>query len=192
MLKQMIVDNEKAAAAFANARTRSILFALMRADLSLVQLQAEVCMSLSLLHYHVARLKALGLLQVVETTRRAGRPVSRYRAVAEEFQVPAVVETRTPGSGLKQEMEAALERADVRCPSTISYFVDEQGAARMRRFGSENGAAHERWWRLRLSAGEARKLIREMGDLVAQYENAATKCGNSHLLHFALAETGGG
>jgi hypothetical protein len=188
MLKHMIVADQKAAAAFSNSRTRAIVAALMKCDLSLAELQVEVGMSLSLLHYHVGRMRRLGLVEVVETRRRAGRPILRYRAVAEEFRVPAAIATRGPGIGLKQEMEAALEKAEARHPSTISYFLDEHGAVRMRRIGSDRSRTYVRWWRLRLSAVAARNLTREISELVSRYD-AATHSGTSHLLHFALAES---
>lgn len=188
MLDQLTITDESGAAAFASATTRAIIFQLMKGERSLSDLRDALAMSLSLLQYHVARLERLGLVIVSSTKPRSGRAIKMYRAAALEFCVPGTVLPRTPGAGLKEELNEALDRAELRQPTNTVYFLDEQGTPRMRRSRHANASAHQRWWRLRLSPADAAKLGREMSDLVTKFERAEGTGGQAHLCHFALVK----
>src|SRR5438270_7767765 len=99
MLQHFEITEPRAAAAFAAAPTRGILFALMKRDLSLSDLRSLSGMSLSLLHYHIKRLQNLGLVRETVAEPRAGRPIKFYRAVAHQFHVPGSVDASTGGAG---------------------------------------------------------------------------------------------
>jgi DNA-binding transcriptional ArsR family regulator len=189
MRQHLTITDEKAAAAFANARTRAILFALMKSDRSLSELQSALGMSLSLLHYHVTRLQRLSLVRVTGTKHRAGRPIRIYRAAALAFRVPGSVSGSTAGSRLKQELEIALEQAEARQAADVEYFLDAQSVPRMRRSPTrDQSAVHQRWCRLRLSARAAAKFNQEIGDLLAKYEHTEAAAGQPHLCYFALVK----
>ncbi len=189
MPQQMIVRDETAAAAFANAPTRAMIFELMKGERSLSQLRDALGVSLSLLHYHVGRLQRLGLVTVSAVNRRSGRPIKIYRSVASEYRVPGLVARRTAGAGLKDELNEALERAELRYPTETAYFLDGQGMPRMRRSQNAAGSTmHQRWCRLRLSARAAAELTQEVSDLLAKYERADAPRGQAHICHFALAK----
>ena len=186
---QLTITDEHAAAAFVSQRTRAIIFELMKHDRSLSELRNTLGMSLSLLHYHVERLRLLGIVAVSATRPRSGRPIKIYRAVASEFRVPGSLARHSAGEGLKDELQQALQRAELRHPTDTDYFLDEQGAPRMRRSTSPHGRAYQRWWRLRLGPSAAAKLNREMSDLLAKYEVTEPKGGHPHICHFALVES---
>jgi DNA-binding transcriptional ArsR family regulator len=190
MRQQMIIRDERAAAAFASAPTRAMIFELMKGERSLSELRGALGMSLSLLHYHIGRLQQLGLITVSAVKRRSGRPIKTYRVVATEFRVPGSVARRSAGTGLKDELDLAIEQAELRHPTDTAYFLDEQGTPRMRRSQSAPGtAAHQRWWRLRVTAREAAELTREVSDLMAKYNGADAPVGQSHICYFALVKT---
>ena len=186
MLEQLTITDERGGAAFANAATRAIIFELMKRDQSLSDLRDKLGMSLSLLHYHVRRLQRLGLATVSSIQPRSGRPIKMYRAAASAFCIPGTVSRRTPGAALKEELNQALERADLRQPTNTVYFLDEQGTPRMRRSQQADGSAHQRWCRLRLNPRDAARLGREMNELLAKYERAGRPGGQGHLCYFAL------
>jgi len=187
MPQQMIVRHERAAAAFASAPTRAVIFELMKSERSLSELRDVLGMSLNLLHYHVGRLRQLGLVTVSAVKRRGGRSIKKYRAVASEFRVPGSVARQTAGAGLKDELYTALERAELRYPTETTYFLDERGTPRMRRSQSTQGStAHQRWCKLRLSATAAAELTRRVGDLLAKYERHGSRGGHTYICHFAL------
>ncbi len=187
-IEQMIVDRPGAARAFATARPRAILFALMQSEHSLQSLQTSLGFSLSLLHYHVSRLVGLGLLRVVRREARAGSTIAIYAAAARSFLVPAYLDAAPPGAALAGELQAALERARIRSPTggTV-YFLDEQRLPKMRRT-AEAGPADEGelWWRLRMSEAEADTLMREIRALVARHREPGIKSGREYLCHFAI------
>ena len=190
MPPQMIVRDERAAAAFANARSRAIIFELMKAERSLSELRDALGMSLSLLHYHVGRLQRLGLVTLSSVKARSGRPIKTYRAVATEFSVSGSVARRTAGAGLKDEMNAAIERAELRHPAHTVYFLDGQRTPRMRPSQDAPGsAAHQRWFRLRLNARAAAELTREVSDLLSKYGRTDARDGQAHICYFALVKT---
>jgi DNA-binding transcriptional ArsR family regulator len=189
MLDRLTISDEKAATAFANARTRAIVFALMESDRSLSELRSKLGMSLSLLQYHIARLQFLGIVTVSSTKQRPGRAIKMYRAVAREFRVPGGIAASTAGAGLKQELEIALEEAQARRPTGAAYFLDEGGTPQMRRQPTTERGPVERWCRLRMSPGEAAKLSLELGDLLAKYDLTDAKGRKSHLCYFALVKS---
>ena len=189
MPQHMTITDERAAAAFGSAPTRAMIFELMKGERSLSELRDGLGMSLSLLHYHVGRLQQLGLVTVSAVKPRSGRAIKTYRAVATEFRVPGSVARRSTGIGLRDELSAAIEQAELRHPTDTAYFLDGHGTPRMRRLQTARGSvAHQRWWRLRLTAPAAAELTREVSDLLAKYERADAPRGQAHLCHFALAE----
>jgi DNA-binding transcriptional ArsR family regulator len=189
-MRHMIVNDETAAAAFASVSTRAIIFELMKRESSLSELRDTLGMSLTLLHYHVTRLQRLGLIAVSAVRRRGGRPIKSYRAAASEFHVPGSVGGRTAGTGLREELEAALERSELRHPTETCYYLDGEGSPRMRRSRSAGrDATHQRWWRIHLSQSAAANLSQELSDLVAKYEPADGSGAQAYICHFALVKT---
>jgi hypothetical protein len=190
-IEQMIVEEKRAARAFATARPRAILFALMQSEHSLQGLQTSLGFSLSLLHYHVSRMLALGLLRVVRREARAGSTIAIYAAAARSFLVPAHLEADTPGASLADELQAALERARLRCSAAGTvYFLDEQRVPKMRRM-AEAGPADEgeHWWRLCMSEAEAKSLVRDIRALVTRHRDRGAPPGQEYLCHFAIGRS---
>lgn len=190
MAPQLTIADRRAAAALANARTRAIVFELMRSDHTLSELRERLGISLSLLHYHLGRLQLLGLVVVPGTRARLGRASKIYRAAASEFLVPGGIATAVAGTGLRAELERALDDAGGLEAGDVRYFLDKLGTPRMQRMPvTGRGKAHERWWRLRLSAPAVAQLTREIAELIARYERAEESAAARHLCHFVVVES---
>ncbi|HEX8620671.1 MAG TPA: hypothetical protein VF718_01745 [Allosphingosinicella sp.] len=176
-----------AAAALANARSRAVLLALAARERSLRQLAAATGFRLNLLHYHVGRLQALGLAEVVRSEKRPGRPVKIYRAVAREFFVPGRLAGGEVGDKLSAELRERLALARARSGDEgILYGVGGDGGPRMRRVGSDRPAeAAELWTLLDLGPADAAALAAEMKALLGRYRGRAG--GRAYIVHAALA-----
>ena len=186
MEERFDIATAAAAAAFASARSRAVLLALAAGERSLKQLAGTTGLKLNLLHYHVARLRALGLIEIVRSERRPGRPVKIYRAVARAFFVPARLAGGEVGEKLSAELRErlALARARGGGEGTL-YSVGEDGGPRMRRLGGDEPAEGvEIWSLLDLSRSEAAALAAEMRALLGRYRG---RSGRPHLVHAALA-----
>lgn len=187
--EQITVNDPRAGLAFAKTRPRAILFALMQSDRSSQELQTSLCLSLSLLSYHLTRLQELGLVRVVRRVPRAGRPITIYGAAARSFLVTRGWTDTSAGAKLRVELDAALERSQIATGATL-YCLDEKGAPRLVRRPAEGPAATGgAWWfRLSLSQADADALTREIRDLIARYRDSPHG-SNKFLYHFALAKT---
>lgn len=178
------VRSEKAAAVFSDQRRR-LVFELARSERALKDLADATGMSLPLLTYHVRRLIALGLVREQRKTRRAGRPVRLYRAVAEAFFVPAAL-APPPDEHLSAELGTALaETRENHSDGGVYYFLD-QGRPVMRRAAARKGPPALDLWRMAaLSEADARELASEMERLLARYTGGAR--GKTYLIRVAMA-----
>jgi DNA-binding transcriptional ArsR family regulator len=184
------IGSTRAAAVFAHPRSRHIVLELAAEEQSLGDLARATGLSLSLLHYHVGRLRDLRLVDVAREERRAGRPVKRYRAVARTFFVPAGLEARGADDALASELRAALQRDQARSDVTgVAYFVDDAGAHKMRHVGGRGGqGAFEAWVTLSLTPRDAESLGDEIRALFARYANRHGAAARPILAYCAFAE----
>lgn len=170
MKDRIIVDSQAAAAVFASERQRKIIQALMATRLTLVALSGVVALPLSLVHYHVSKLMRLGLIEVVEEQRRAGRAQKVYCAAAKEFVVPAELIVELPGTGLAQQMREALNRHLARSLVGVSFTHDGQRPrANLLKDPAQTGAALELWLDMGLRASDAAELALEMQALADRF-----------------------
>ena len=190
MNESLKIGSTQAAAAFEHPRSRRIVLELVANEQSLQQLARATGLSLSLLHYHVGRLRALGLIEIAREARRPGRPVKRYRAVARRFFVPASLAAHGAGEALARELRAALERDRVRRDHAgVDYFVDDAGAHRMRRVPGPSGhSAFEAWITLSLTPRDAKSLGDEIRALFARYADGGGGAARQTLAYCAFAE----
>jgi DNA-binding transcriptional ArsR family regulator len=189
-MKQMMqVTNAKVAAALSNARQRSLILQLAARERSLQELANLSQMSLSLLHYHVGRLRRLGLIAIVNRKPRSGRPIKYYRATARAFFVPAYLVSRTPEDELSVELRDRLERgrrADEN--DGILFSVDERGVPRMQKLrGKTELPSAEYWLTLKLSNADAQALANDMKAVFGRYRRRAASRGRAYIAHCAWA-----
>jgi predicted transcriptional regulator len=188
MIETLEISDVRAAALFAGATSRSILLELVPRERTLSDLRTKLGLSLSLLHYHVSRMAALGLVTVASEKPSAGRPRKVYRAVARSFLVPAHLERCDGRRALALELNAALEQARARSREDgVLYSWDEVDGPRMKRVGGGHADGTELWGRLALSGSEAAQLGDDLRRLLRRYRSSPKPGKAAYLAHFAFA-----
>ena len=190
MHETLNIQSTPAAAALEHPTSRRIVLELVAKEQSSRDLARATGLTLSLLHYHVGRLLALGLIEITREERRPGRPVKRYRAVARTFFVPASLGTLGAAAALARELRAGLDRERARRDDAgAAYFVDDSGAHRMRRVhGRGRQGAFEAWVTLSLTPRDAETLSDEIRGLFARYADRGGRAARPTLAYCAFAE----
>lgn len=185
-----MIGSRRAAAALEQASSRRILLALVAQELSPSTLSERTGLSLSLLHHHLGKLLGLGLISVAGETKRAGRPVRCYRAVAHEFFVPGHLRGDGPGRALARELAIALEASRAREGGAgVAYYIDE-GRPRMRIVRDAGGEQYfEAWLRLSLTRRQASELAGDLDELFHRYAAGGKQNEKTHLAYVAIARS---
>lgn len=84
-----MVDSAQVAAVLARGRGTQYLGPYFGDENSIAQATTELGQPLGKVHYWTHRWHDLGLLAIRSTTPRRGRPVRKYRTIADVFEVPA-------------------------------------------------------------------------------------------------------
>lgn len=154
----------------------------------------------------VRRLLDAGLLEVAETVPRRGRPIRRYRAVAEVFFVPFEASAADDLESALAEREAWVERllrrAVVRARREAlgvwgtRIYADERGRVQVQMAVRPDadastldpgGPAVLSAWRddLELDYSDAKALQRELYELLLRYQRK--RGGQRYVVHLGLA-----
>jgi DNA-binding transcriptional ArsR family regulator len=187
------VENAAQVAAFENPLRCRVLVSCGREERSLSDLHRLLGLSLSKLHYHVARLLAAKLLVVSRAQPRAGRAVRYYRAVAERFLVPQESMPAGPGDALATELRQSLQDELVRegAVSVLYAAGPEDGTMTMRLIRTESAASprHMELWRLlKLDTAQRTALAKELAAVLERYATAGPRPGaEAYLAHAAFA-----
>ena len=189
--KTLKISSQTAAAAFEHPQSRRVLLSLIGAAKSLGDLQGETGLSLSLLHYHVGRLRRLGLIEIESEEPRHGRPVKRYRACAERFFVPAAFSAGGPGEALSRQLKASLDRERTRRGDEGVEYHLENGKPRMSRVcGESEPSSVELWMMLSLTSDQVRMLASDLRRLLERYHSASVPNATPMIAYCAFAEQG--
>jgi DNA-binding transcriptional ArsR family regulator len=184
------IRDPKAAAALADPLRRRILLSFVHRERSVAEVAASMGLEIKRLHYHVTALAQLGLLRIIRSRQRAGRPIKYYRASASAFFVPGDVAAELPSASLMRQLQEGLAAARRGRDDGVLYEVNEKGEPRMRMVAlspARNFAAAETWRILTLSSKDAQSLSAEFRALLQTYANRSS--GGSWLIHFALCST---
>jgi hypothetical protein len=185
------VANDVQAAAFTNPLRRRLLIACAREERRLTELARLLDAPLAKLHYHAARLLDSGLLEVVRSVPRGGRPVRYYRAIAERFEVPYEFLPQLPAEDWSAGFRASLRREYERADIALLYAPDENGDLRVRPVRRDlAGPLHcfELWRPLRLDARQQMELGRDLAAVLERYCQLDAEAGAEDLLaHVAFA-----
>lgn len=87
----MVIRDARRAAVLLTDQGMTYLAPYLGASRSIGEVARSTGTSLQRTFYWTMRLHEVGLIQVAATEARAGRPIRRYRAVADSFRVPADV-----------------------------------------------------------------------------------------------------
>jgi DNA-binding transcriptional ArsR family regulator len=186
MQDEMTITTPAAAAVFAAARSRRIVEALIPAALPMSALARTLDMPLSLAHYHVGKLRALGLIRIEREDRRAGRVIKHYRAAAHRFFVPAEHLGELPGFGLDVLLRTALDDQLARSLHGILFSHDGQ-QPRMQLIRTEDAPnpSLELWLDIGLSRADALALIADLRAVIDRYRLRGSATEPRHLVHVA-------
>lgn len=189
VIEMLKIDSRQAAAALEHPRSRQIVLEVVAEERSLQQLADATGLSLSLLHYHVTRLRRLGLVKITRKDRRAGRHVKRYRAMARRFLVPSRLATDAHADALARELRAGLETDRAACDETgVVYWIDAAGRHRMSRLPMERrSCAFEVWVTLFLTRRDAERLGRDIRSLLARYSRRPRRGARPVIAYSAFA-----
>lgn len=189
-LSRVYIRDPRQAAVFTHPRLRRILLWFTRRAKSVGETAIATGMDLRRIHYYVQRLRALGLLAVVDERRRAGRPIKLYRAIGDSFFVPHEAALKGFGDDLALELREGLSRERSRSDGGILFTAFEDGSPRGRIVGgrSASTAATEMWRVLRLQAHEAAALKRDLNAVLNRYQRMRSEGGGKlYLVHAAMA-----
>jgi hypothetical protein len=164
------VRDRRAADAMMRPWQRHLVLSLIGREASIVELVGESGQSMSAVHYHVTRLRRLGLLKVAALTARAGRAIKRYTAAADVFFVPAALAASRPGAFLERELQEALGDVQHDIDGTL-FYRDSRGGMSLRDIPTRRtqpGVAANTWHILDLDAREAADLAADIRRLLDQ------------------------
>jgi DNA-binding transcriptional ArsR family regulator len=188
MRERIVVSDARTASVFSSMRQRRLLLELVARESSLQEIAHKVQLPLNLVHYHMARMLELGLVEVTREQPRSGRVIKHYRASARSFFVPAHLISRSPGKELATELRASLDVHHDPREGTL-YFIDDELSPRMRRMQNPTSVpdAIEHWHQLVLTKDEARLLANELKALLTRFEGRTSGRARSYLAYCALA-----
>ena len=187
MLEKKDIATSAAAAVFASMRQRRILLTLIDREQSLSDLMAATGLPLNLLHYHVRKMIRLGLVEITAQRKRAGAPITLYRARAKVFFVPAALSPALPGAEMSAKLHATLERSLAGTVKGTAYFHDGGGPRMVPVYHEARGRMTGAYWvELRLADSDAQRLATELGDILKRFRKRAGK-GPRYLIHTAMA-----
>ncbi|WP_027483452.1 hypothetical protein [Deinococcus pimensis] len=192
-----------AAALLADPARRALLHPFLDRTSSLAGAARELDLPLPRLHYWARRFLNLGLIEVVDVRKRAGRAVRLYRSTARAFFVPFEASSAETFEAKLVRDEAALQarlsalqarslRQGARSPGTLVWRVDE-GLVRAAAFPRQpsEGVVFGVWFERPLGKTRALALKAELLALVERYAALPTEeDAGGVLLRVALAPTG--
>jgi hypothetical protein len=182
------IDHPATAAVFAKPLPRRVLMAFAEAR-SMTEAAALVGLPLARIHYHARRLTELGLLRVVRSHKRGGRPIRIYRASARTYFVPLALLPALPQPELARALRAALEAQRIAGSAGMLVAAGPEGRITVRHVGGA-GEGLDAWLSLPLAASQARALADDLRALLARYASAASR-GRSrrpYIVRAALAK----
>jgi hypothetical protein len=181
------VTDPKAAAIFNNLRQRQILLALIDRECSLGELAEVTQAPLNLLHHHVRRLIAFGLVKISGRRKRAGTPIKLYRASARAFFVPADL-VAAPTGPLNDKLRGVLEQSLAGTYRGI-LFAHDGTDGEMRLIWDEEfgGGVSELWAEVALSESEAAEVSAELAAILRRHARRSGKGRRRYIVHAAVA-----
>jgi DNA-binding transcriptional ArsR family regulator len=184
------VTETKAAAALADPMLRRIVASFVGEMRSIGEVSDATGMDLKRLHYHVVRLRSLGLLKVAGERRRRGRAVKLYRARAETFYVPHEAAPELFSEGLARDLRRSVHADAHRSANGMLLSVDPEGILQLQPVSGndEAGRGPEMWLVLRLQPAEADALRRDLRAVLERHAASASGRGKVHLVHAAVVE----
>ena len=200
------VTSPRAIKALGNVEQARYLKPFFREALSLTQAAERLGTSVEALYRPVTRLEKLGLLRVVKTEPRGGRPVKYYRTPGPAFFIPASLVGLELGLKSERAWHRLLERSLLEwwlkgiassadwglhvVPSkvgdgdalTVSAGLPPQLPER----NSGADPTHFDWYKVELTEEDSRAFKRALSDLTAEFRGRATAGETRYVVHLAF------
>jgi hypothetical protein len=194
-----VVTSRRAAAVLARGRGTHYLGPYFDGPTSISEAARELSEPLAKVHYWTRRWHELGLLEVAEVIPRAGRPIRRYRTVAQVLQVPPELLPETL-------LEAGLTRITRDLVASLTAAAPDimyGGVLRVHKAAGHHHVSSDRFqpdglnsargdvlqssFTADLTAAEARELRRELTELRDRWLQRADRAGpGTHLVLLAV------
>lgn len=174
---------------FTHSRSRRILLQFAAEPRSVGEVARALAIDLKQLHHAVTRLCRLGLLQVVDERKRAGRQIKLYRCAADSFFIPAAVAPAPFSLGLARELQEAIVRDAATSVKGMTFSLDTEGrvAGKVIEMPGAGTPPLDSWRILRLNATQARRLKQEMRKVLDRFQAEPASGGQVYLVHAGMA-----
>jgi Helix-turn-helix domain len=187
--RQVTIRDPRAAKVFTHSHLRRILLQFARRPRSIAELARELAIDLKQLHHVVTKLCRLGLVEVVEERKRAGRVIKLYRCTGDRFFIPTAVAPAPFSRGLANELQDAIARDAAATVEGMEFWLDTNGRVSGRAINLRGATFTplDSWRILRLSAARATQLKQELGKVLDRFQTDGESRGNVYLAHIGMA-----
>ena len=202
------VTSPRAIKALGNVEQARYLKPFFREALSLTQAAERLGMSVEALYRPVTRLEKLGLLRVVKTEPRGGRPVKYYRTPGSAFFIPASLVGLELGLKNERSWHRLLERsliewwlggiassADWGLHVMPSKVGDEESLAvspglppQLPERNAASDPTHFAWYKVELAEEDSLAFKRALLDLTAEFKARERAGETRYVVHMAFVE----
>ena len=118
----LIIEDERQAELLSDTRSFEYFAPFIAREKSVSEVAAELGCSLETTLYHVNKLLEVGLLRITGEQARAGRPIKRYRSVADAFFVPFHL---TPYTDLEARLRSSTQVFQQRLMSSVAKTLHQ-------------------------------------------------------------------
>jgi hypothetical protein len=187
--RPVTIRDARAAAVFTQSPMRRILLQFAARPRSIAEVAGELAIDLKQLHHAVTKLCRLGLIEVVEKRKRAGRAIKLYRCTGERYFIASAVAPQPFSRGLAMELQGAIARDAAAAIEGMEFWLDAQGRVSGRVIEKRDAGfvPLDSWRILRMSAAQAKLLKQELRDVLDRFQNEADARGEVYLVHTGMA-----
>ncbi len=187
--RQVTISDPRAAAVFTRSPLRRVLLQFSQQPRSVSEVASELAIDLKKLHHTVTKLCQLGLIEVVEVRKRAGRAIKLYQCTAERYYIPSTVAPEAFSRGLSLELQAAIVRDSAATIEAMEFWLSGEGrvSGRVVERRGARSAPLDSWRILRLSASQAKLLKTELLKVLDRFEANIGVSGEVYLVHTGMA-----
>lgn len=187
--RQVTIRDPRAAMVFTQSHWRRILLQFARKPRALGDVARELDMDLKQLHHFVTRLHRVGLVQVIEERKRAGRGIKLYQCTGESYFIPSVAAPAPFSRGLAKELRGAIERDAAASIEGMVFSLDPQGRVCGTVVDKSNARASpmDSWRILNLTPAQAKQLKQELTEVLDRFQGVADARGEVYLVHAGMA-----
>lgn len=184
----LTISDRNRAAVFASPLQGKIVQTLIGEELTLSALGRVTQTPLSLLHYHLSKCLALGLVEIAREQPRAGRAIKYYRATAKTFFVPSDLLARLPGAEMTRQLREALDRNQASSVEGVNFTHDGLNPfAFLVKDPASRTTAIELWLDIGLGSADIVELIKDLEAVLNRYRARGNEGLPRHLVHLAMA-----